>query len=51
MPFFVVVPAGSGDSGEQNDTTCQSNQEENANQQRELDENVDNRDLEDSAAG
>lgn len=42
---------GSGDSVEQNDTTCQSNQEENANQQGELEEVVDNRNLEDSAVG
>ncbi|XP_073328221.1 general transcription factor 3C polypeptide 6 isoform X2 [Pagrus major] len=46
---------GSGDSGEQNDATCQSNQEENADQQveleevLELEEDMDNTDLNDSA--
>ncbi|XP_068579005.1 general transcription factor 3C polypeptide 6 isoform X1 [Cebidichthys violaceus] len=43
--------AGSGDSGEQMDTTCQSNQEENANQQGETASDMDNTDLEDSAVG
>ncbi|XP_068579007.1 general transcription factor 3C polypeptide 6 isoform X2 [Cebidichthys violaceus] len=42
---------GSGDSGEQMDTTCQSNQEENANQQGETASDMDNTDLEDSAVG
>ncbi|XP_034391091.1 general transcription factor 3C polypeptide 6 isoform X1 [Cyclopterus lumpus] len=41
--------AGSGDSGEQMNTTCQSNQEENANQQGETAGGMDNTDLEDSA--
>ncbi|XP_051238489.1 general transcription factor 3C polypeptide 6 isoform X2 [Dicentrarchus labrax] len=41
---------GSGDSGEQQkDTTCPSNQEENATQQEETDEDMDNADLEESA--
>ncbi|XP_034391093.1 general transcription factor 3C polypeptide 6 isoform X2 [Cyclopterus lumpus] len=40
---------GSGDSGEQMNTTCQSNQEENANQQGETAGGMDNTDLEDSA--
>ncbi|XP_054476520.1 general transcription factor 3C polypeptide 6 isoform X1 [Anoplopoma fimbria] len=43
--------AGSGDSGEQMSTTCQSNQEENTNQQGETAGDMDNTDLEDSAVG
>lgn len=50
MPF-CVVPAGSGDSAEQNDVTCLSNQEESVNQQGESEEDIDNTDLEDSAVG
>lgn len=42
---FCVVPAGSGDIGEQ------SNEEENANQQGEREEDMDNTDLEDSVEG
>ncbi|XP_054476521.1 general transcription factor 3C polypeptide 6 isoform X2 [Anoplopoma fimbria] len=42
---------GSGDSGEQMSTTCQSNQEENTNQQGETAGDMDNTDLEDSAVG
>lgn len=42
---------GSGDSGEQKDTTCQSNQEENANQQGETDQQKDNTELKGSAVG
>lgn len=49
--FFCVcvAPAGSDDTGEQNDATCQSNQEENADQQVESEEDMDNTDLDDSA--
>ncbi|XP_075945999.1 general transcription factor 3C polypeptide 6 isoform X1 [Anarhichas minor] len=43
--------AGSGDSGEQMDTACQSNQEENTNQQEETAGDMDNTELEDSAVG
>lgn len=42
---------GSGDSGEQNNTTCQSNQEENVRKQEESEENMDNTNLEDTAMG
>lgn len=44
-----VVLAESGD-GEKEDITCQSNQEEDANQQGETEEKMGNTDLEDSAA-
>lgn len=47
--FVCVAPAGSDDTGEQNDATCQSNQEENADQQVESEEDMDNTDLDDSA--
>ncbi|XP_059191111.1 general transcription factor 3C polypeptide 6 isoform X2 [Centropristis striata] len=40
---------GSGDGGEQMDTTCQSNQEENANKQGQTEKDVNTVDLEDSA--
>ncbi|XP_041794471.1 general transcription factor 3C polypeptide 6 [Chelmon rostratus] len=42
---------GSGDSGEQKETTCLSNQEENAIQQGETDQHKDNTDLKGSAVG
>ncbi|XP_027128395.1 general transcription factor 3C polypeptide 6 isoform X2 [Larimichthys crocea] len=42
---------GSGDSAEQSDVTCLSNQEESVNQQGESEEDIDNTDLEDSAVG
>lgn len=42
---FCVVPAGSGDVGEQ------SNEQENANQRRMEVEDMDNTDLEDSVEG
>ncbi|XP_056273420.1 general transcription factor 3C polypeptide 6 isoform X2 [Pseudoliparis swirei] len=42
---------GSRDGGEQTTTTCQSNQEENANQQGETAGGMDNTDLEDLAVG
>ena len=49
MPLYVV-PAEGGDSVEQNDATCQSNEEEeNVNQQEESEEDMDNTDLDDSA--
>lgn len=47
--FLCVPPAGSDETGEQNDTTCQFNQEENAVQQVESEEDIDNTDLDDSA--
>lgn len=43
--------AGSGDSGEQKGATCQSSQEENANQQGETDQQKDNTELKGSAVG
>ncbi|XP_030281974.1 general transcription factor 3C polypeptide 6 isoform X1 [Sparus aurata] len=44
-----ISTAGSDETGEQNDTTCQFNQEENAVQQVESEEDIDNTDLDDSA--
>lgn len=49
MTAFILL-AGSCDSDEQ-DTTCQSIQEEHAEQQGEAVEELCNTDLEDSAAG
>ncbi|XP_030281976.1 general transcription factor 3C polypeptide 6 isoform X2 [Sparus aurata] len=43
------ISTGSDETGEQNDTTCQFNQEENAVQQVESEEDIDNTDLDDSA--
>lgn len=44
-----VLLAGSGDDDEQ-DNTCQSNQEDEADLQGEVDEEISNTDLEDLAA-
>lgn len=42
---------GSGDSREQMETPCQSNQDEDDNQRGETEDDMDNTDLEDSAVG
>lgn len=49
--LFCVGPSGSGEFGEQSNTTCQTSLEEKGDQQGELEEDMDNTEVQDSAVG